>query len=184
MACDSAHTVEFSYIHDSHRTLVNWLVDFEIACWSNEALSSLTTILFAGYLVSSLFFVALADIVGRRPIIFCGLVLHLVLNVILNFVFEEGYLLTYMVLFGIRGPMAGQVAMMLYIEFISPEKRGYFSILSASIDGLINILAVLCYKYLQDWKWWFLFNDIEVALLLILFFFFVAESPRYYISRN
>ena len=110
--------------------------------------------------MSSLFFVALADIIGRRLIIFYGLVLHFILNITLNFVLREGYLFTYMVLFGVRGPMASQVAMILAFEFTSPERRAYFSIISASIDGVFSILVVVAYKYLQDWKSLFLFNDI------------------------
>ena len=80
--------------------------------------------------------------------------------------------------------MANQVGVVLLIESISPEKRGYFSVMAASLDGLFNTFIALGYKYMQDWKRWFLFNDIEVFLLLILIILFVSESPRYYISRN
>lgn len=160
VACDGSQTRSYSYIHDSHRTLVNWLVDFEIACWSKESLSWFGTIFFGGFLLGSLVFLSLADKIGRRPLVLCGLVVHLILNITLNYVRSKGYLFAYLVLFGLRVPMANQVAALLLIEFISPEKRGYFSIMTASLDGLFNTFIALGYKYWQDWKRWYLFNDI------------------------
>ena len=102
-ACDSG---DYSYVHSSDKTLVNWLVDFELACWSKEELSWLSTIFFGGFLIGSLIILPLADVVGRRPLILTGLIIHLTINIILNFVHKMGYLYPYLVIFGIRVPMA------------------------------------------------------------------------------
>ncbi len=52
------------------------------------------------------------------------------------------------------------------------------------LDGFANILIALGYKYLKDWKYWYLINDIEAFILLWLLIFLIPESPRYYISRG
>lgn len=122
-ACDSAVTSSYQYIHDSDVTLQNWVVTFELACESEGTISWLSTFFFAGFLIGSAVFISLADKIGRKPIALLGLVVHLALNISINYISSYAYLIVYVILFGIRVPMASHVPYMILMELVSPKYR-------------------------------------------------------------
>ena len=80
--------------------------------------------------------------------------------------------------------MASHVPYMILMELVSPKYRSQFSLMVNGIDGFANIFIALGFKYLQNWRTWFLINDIEVALIFIVILVFLPESPRYLISTG
>lgn len=113
-----------------------------------------------------------------------GLLAHLALNIGINFTDNYYLLIGYIVLIGIRIPMASHVPYMLLMEFVSPAYRSWFSAMVNGIDGFANLFIALGFKYLQDWHMWFLINDIEVGIIFLLALFWLPESPRYLISQK
>ncbi len=160
------------------------MVDFDLACQSEGTISWLSTIYFSGFFTGSVIFLVLADIIGRKPIMLLGLLIHIALNISINYITSYTYLVIYLVLFGIRIPMASHVPYMLLMELVSPKYRSQFSVLVNGIDGLGNLFIALGFKYLQDWKLWFVINDIETGLILLSAIIFLPESPRYLISKS
>ena len=51
------------------------------------------------------------------------------------------------------------------------------------IDGGFNAIIAIGFKYMRDWKRWYLFNDIEVGIVFICALVFLPESPRYLITN-
>ena len=183
-ACDSSKTSSFEYLTDTDHTLVNWVVTFKLACVSDERISLEGTYFFAGFLVSAAIFPSLADLVGRKPIILSGLLLHIAINLALQWITSEAFLIVYLVLLGIRLPMASHVSFLLLMEYLPPSRRACFGNFVSAFDGGFSIFIALAFYYLRDWHIWFFIVDGENLLLFLSFLIFIPESPRYLISKR
>ena len=183
-ACDSPDVDHFEYIHDTSRTLVNWVVTFELGCEKKSTLNSLGSSYFGGYLASSVIFMTLADYVGRRPIVIAGLILHMVINISVLFVRNFAFLFVYIGLMGLRTPMASHINYMALMEQVEEGVRPYFSLTNNGFDGLGNTIVALVYCFLGYWFPWFIADTAAVAVLFLLQLFFMQESPRYLMARK
>ena len=179
-ACHDPQVVSYKYSEDPSKGLVNWVVDFNLACYSDGDFSNLSTTYFAGYCLACAIFLPLSDCVGRRPVIIVGLIIHLISNVLIFTVGSWPFLFVYNAAIGLRSPMAGQTAFLLLIEFTGIKWRSLFTALFNSIDGSLYLWISLGYKYIGDWRTWFYMNEAIVAVALLFLIFFYPESPRFY----
>lgn len=183
-ACDSKQTSHFDYLHNTDTTLVNWIVDFKLACSSDASISLEGTYFFAGFLVSAAVFPTLSDIVGRKPIILAGLVFHIAINLAIQFWHNQAFLIAYLVLLGIRLPMASHTAFLLLAEYSPPPRRALFANLVSAFDGGFTIFISLGFYYLRNWIDWFYIVDAQNIALFFGFLIFIPESPRYLMARR
>lgn len=138
----------FNYIHDPDVTLVNWIVDFKLACWNKHYLGLLGTSYFGGFLLGSFFMMAFGDHIRRKVLIVIGLAMHLICNIAIFFVTSPGYLYFYMTIVGLRTPFSGHLAYVLMIELIDSYYRPLFGLINSGFNGGSVLIIAIAFKYL------------------------------------
>ncbi|XP_060189693.1 organic cation/carnitine transporter 7-like [Lycium barbarum] len=142
--------------------------------------SLMTTIVFAGMLIGAIFWGSFSDTYGRRKGLLSVAIVITVSAALSAFSPNYNWLLAVrmMVGFGIGGQ---SVYGSWFLEFVPPQNRGMWSIISTGFwtTGTIleAILALIVMPRL-GWKWLLALSSIPSFAALLLFVFTV-ESPRY-----
>ena len=174
----------FSYPQSSHDSLINWVVDYQLACRPAAFVSLLGTTLFAGFFIGSLLFLPLADKLGRKPIVLAGLVIQLLALIILFAVDDLTYLFIFCAIIGLRAPMTSQTAYLLLSELVTPSWREFSSTYFNGIDSALPLVLGLVFLLIQNWVPLFISITVFISLLIPLIAIYVPESPRFYIAKR
>ncbi|XP_023230328.1 carcinine transporter-like [Centruroides sculpturatus] len=138
---------------------------------------------YIGGIIGSLWFGYMGDKWGRKPAYITAVVFYLGASVLSCFPTNYAAYILYRGLVGVTFPASFQIPLVIVMEIMSPDKRTrdgmlsniYFSVGLALTAGIAYILR----------KWFTIALATSLPLLfLCITFFFVAESPRWLISKN
>ncbi len=155
-----------------------------MVCTNDNSLTMLGSVFFIGFTVGSLFWLILADKIGRKPIIHYGLVGHAILVLLILLIPYAEVIYLFMALQGIQVATTSQVAYVLLLEMVPTNRRSLYCAMLNTLDGgLSSMLLPLFYYLVGDWRILFFFN-LFVTVAVFIMLFFVTESPRYYLSLH
>lgn len=88
-----------------------------------------------------------------------GLILHIAIDLLLLLLPKKLYILyAYMLLLGIRAPMASHVVCVINYEYGVTKIRGYLTATTTLLDNVTGILLAVFFYYVGDWRIVFWFN--------------------------
>ncbi len=167
-ACDSALTASFTLNKDETR-LHNWVTTFDLVCTPESQLSLLGMTFFITFTIGSMVWLALADKLGRKPIIFYGLLFHAGIVLILLFVEFPEAIYIFMGLQGIQVATSCQVAYVLLLEMVPSSSRSFYcAALNAMDGGVSSILLPIFYYFVGNWRILFIYNFLVTAAVFVL----------------
>ncbi len=122
----------------------------------------------------------MADLLGRKPVILLGFLLHIVIMTLLLFCQGIKAMLYIMIfLLGFKSLMNSQIAYILLLETVAANKRNLYGSFIITLDSCWQILTVLYYYIFMDWKP-LVYSTVALTLLLLLIFWkYIPESPKY-----
>lgn len=151
-------------------------------CYSSSRTSLTGTLYFIGFLIGSILWLRVADLVGRKWLVVGGLVLHIVNQLIYIIKLNTTTLYIAIVIFGFKGAITILVSYLLLVEIVSPKFRAVFCALSNGIDGSSNAWLPLVYQFGKSFWILYWMNFILAITLLTPMIFFIPESPKFLIG--
>ncbi|XP_036364180.1 solute carrier family 22 member 4 isoform X2 [Octopus sinensis] len=157
--------------------------EFGLVCENNWLRSTLQSVYFAGHLVGSIVFGALADRFGRRPILLLANACLVVSGV--TKIFIPSFII-FLILYWIQASANIGITVSTYaliMEFTSSELRAPVNFVFMCATAVIAIFLTGFAYAISDWRT----LELTACLLPIMVFFiwtFVPESPRWFIGRK
>ena len=130
---------------DTSESLYNWAYDMELFCTSSFEIGLFGSLYFVGFMLGSLTLLRLADIFGRRPIYFLGIVLHLASLTLAIFI--ESLLSRYLCIaaLGVATAITVNCTFVYMLELVPANRQNLLGGFPHALDGL-NI--AFCTLYL------------------------------------
>lgn len=163
------------YRYDTDVSISNLITDYGLLCAEKSEIGLIGLFLFLGIIIGALIFPRAADLMGRKPVILLGFLLHIV--IMLLFLFCQGIkemLYVSIFLLGFKSLMNSQIAYILLLETVAADKRNQYGSIIITLDSIWQILIVAYYYVFMDWKPLLL---MIVLLTFVLFFVFWKLIP-------
>lgn len=162
------------YRYDTDVSISNLITDYGLLCAEKSEIGLIGLFLFSGIIVGSLIFPRASDLIGRKPVILLGFLLHII--IMLLFLFCQGVkIMLYVCIFllGFKSLMNSQIAYILLLETVSSDKRNQYGSMIITLDSIWQILIVAYYYMFMDWKPLLLMIVALTFLLLLIFWRFI-----------
>ena len=125
------------YRYDEFGTISNPITDYDLLCADKSAIGLIGLCFFAGIIVGALIFPRAADIVGRKPVILLGFILHVgIMGALLFCQGLKPVLYIAVFLLGLKALMNSHIAYVLLMEIVPAGKRNQYGSLILTLDSL------------------------------------------------
>ena len=168
---------------DTTRSIINWLVTFNLYCEPASTYQFMQYLFFVGFFIGIVFMAPLSDYFGRKAMI---LISSIILSLAyLKLVFSKE-LVTWAAVLLFSGSCAGLFysVCVIYLSEIATQQSAVLYIcafhLSFPASGIIVALILL---YSPDWKTPATILAI-VPLVIISYFAYIVESPRFLAAKG
>ncbi|XP_038058625.1 organic cation transporter protein-like [Patiria miniata] len=171
------------WVYDTSQYKTTITNEFDLVCDKKGAVSFLQSIFFAGFLVGSVVFGSLADLLGRKPTIYIASALLLLASI--GNVFSPNVIVYMVMRFCIGAGVMGAflAAYVLVTEYIGPSKRALVGVaLQAFFAFGLTVLPLLAYS-IRTWRLLQLVIALPTVLYFLLFFY-MPESARWQMSKG
>ncbi|XP_048736781.1 organic cation transporter protein-like [Ostrea edulis] len=182
--------------NDSLKPCTEWVYDisvftstinsqFNLVCDQKLMRSHAVMAYFIGTVVSTVLFVPLGDIVGRRYMVCISTTLTFIANIAMPFS-TSVYMFSACRFFdGFCGNCLYMASFIIAMEFVGPKKRLHAGTCILLVYCLGEFILLLLGYFLRDWKWLQLVLAVPMAVPLLYWWPKVLpESPRWLISRR
>jgi MFS family permease len=179
LACSSDYISKV----DTQKSIVNWMVDYNLICSRSYISEVMSYIYFGGCILSAIIISPLADKFGRKAMLIAIMLAYFLVT--LKAISSDDFISLIFVLIA-SGLFTGSyynIAIMHIIESTSLHNRGWYASLlfsSAPIGGFIVAPLIGIYR---DWKLVSAIISVS-AFILTISLAFTKNSPRYYIAKN
>ena len=173
----------YDYKKNTEKSLNNFAFTFDLYCENNIYLEIMSSSLFIGIILSTLFFSTIPDKYGRLNIykIMClGLAIT---NISLFFTTGPYHLILSFFLVGICSFLL-TMKMPLICEFMSKQNSGLIMSLSNISTPLSGIIVTLHFMFINDWRNLILMNMLVSLIVAYFVFVYLVESPRWLNSQH
>ncbi|XP_071501087.1 organic cation transporter protein-like [Diadema antillarum] len=177
IACDQG----WEYDRSQYKSSI--VTEFDLVCGNEDLTDISQSVFYGGYLVGSIVFGSLADIVGRWWTLMACLVLRLIAGVALAFSPTWPVYAVMRFFQGAAGISIYIITFVLGTEFVGPSKRNVVGIVVVIPFALGYMLLALLAYLLRYWKTLELVATAPTVAFLVLMFF-LPESMRWQISQG
>eukprot|EP00826_Nyctotherus_ovalis_P004827 TRINITY_DN1106_c0_g1_i9.p1 TRINITY_DN1106_c0_g1~~TRINITY_DN1106_c0_g1_i9.p1 ORF type:complete len:505 (-),score=83.51 TRINITY_DN1106_c0_g1_i9:67-1581(-) len=168
---------------DINKSIVNWLVSFDLYCDSENTFWLYENLFFVGFFLGCLIVVPISDFFGRKfMILFSSIVISLAY---LKLIFTKGAV-TWAVVLLVSGAFVSlyYVTVLAYLSEVILQNTAVFYIagihLGFPISGFVSTILL---QNSPNWKTPATLMSV-IPLLIIAYFAYVVESPRYLAMRR
>ena len=134
------------YRFNTETGLENWITLIpEMLCYSSTKLTLTGTMYFIGFLIGSILWLRITDIVGRKWLVVGGVILHILTQLIYIIHLDVTTLYLATCLLGFKAAITNLVTYLLLVEMVSPGFRAVFCALANGFDGGSNLWLPLAY---------------------------------------
>lgn len=155
--------------------------EWQLVCDRSSLTKIITTIQMCGVLLGALFTGQMADIFGRRKVLFLAYLMMLVVSLCSAFspVWQVFAVLRFLTCGLVGGVMV--VNFVLPLEFVTPSWRTFCGCVGFWAVGLMTL--ALWGFFIRDWKVLVIATSLT-GLPMLLSWWFVPESPRWLLSKG
>ena len=171
------NTTLYSISKNPKKSIINWSYAFDLYCESESYNTILTSIIFIGGILGSLFILPLPDKYGRailKYIALASLILHLNLLCIVGPI--------HIISINFMGGMISQIfpiGYALFIEFFPKNKNGILVGILNAIYSLTGVLFCLFFLFAHNWRLLFLITSVIHSYYTYITIKYFIESPRW-----
>lgn len=154
------------------------MTEMNLICEEDYKIGLLGTIIFFGFMLSSVTLMPTADILGRKPVLIATATISTLSVFFLMFVQNMTYVYIGLFFFGFTALVRGTTSYVYVIE-LAPEhlEKTYVMILTAAEKIIIMFIPLLFYIF-RDWKY-----NLSLYLLVsatcTIYLFWIPESPKF-----
>ena len=116
-------------------------------CYSSSRMTLTGTMYFIGFLIGSILWLRVTDLVGRKWLVVGGVLLHIVTQLIYIIKLNIVSLYIATCLLGFKAAITNLVTYLLLVEIVSPNFRAIFCALANGFDGASNAWLPLAYEF-------------------------------------
>ena len=167
----------YSISKNPKKSIINWSYTFYLYCERESYNTILTSIIFIGGILGSLFILPLPDKYGRailKYIALVSLILHLNLLCIVGPI--------HIIFINFMGGMISQIfpiGYALFIEFFPKNKNGILVGILNAVYSLTGVLFCLFFLFANNWRLLFLITSVIHSYYTYITIKYFIESPRW-----
>lgn len=182
--CKLAEVQRSNCTYNWNNTRQNLITKFHLDCDHKATIGLFGTSFNVGRMISAVIILSVADIFGRRPVIFLNFFLCFLMNwalVFINTTYVEIYV--WMFFSGLSNPGASTMCYVAMSEMVGPSQRATFGAL-LFISDLINMWTTpLLFYFFDSWTYYPMFFGI-VQFFLFFLLPFIPETPRFLVTKR
>lgn len=162
----------------SKLSVVNIITEMDLVCEEDYKIGLLGSLVFLGFMLSSLTIMPFADIFGRKPILIVTAVVSTGASFMILFVRDMYYLYILLFMFGMTVLVRGTTSYVYVMEMVPESAQQTYVMILSCLEKLQVCMIPLCFYYTQDWKY-----NVSiyfcVSSLCTVFLLWLPESPKF-----
>lgn len=163
----------------------NFITDFQMECATPYHIGLIGSSYFLGFMLGSIIFAPLADIIGRKRVIMLGAAMFFFTMLFMLFVANTvNGLYLGMFLIGFRTSANSQIVYVMITEYTDMKSRVYFCIFCNVLESVMNLFNGFYYTVGGHYKVLYYFGAILSFILVIWTYLWIPESPRYLKTKD
>ena len=173
--CDSSL---YQISKNPKKSIINWNYTFELYCQNESYNTIISSIIFVGGMLGTLFILPLPDKYGREKVLKYSSLISLVLHLNMLFCFGPKHL----ILINFIGGMFGQICSLgygLFTEFFPKNRNGYLIGIYNAIFPFGGILLSLFFLLPIHWRYLYMITVLIHCYYTYITFTYFIESPRW-----
>lgn len=158
----------------------NFITEYHMECASPSEIGFIASSYFLGWMIGSLIFSPLSDLLGRKKSIIAGLLLYFFGTLYLLLIAHDKIgLYIGMFLVGVRTSPNSSLVYILITEYTDMKSRPFYTITCLLLKNVMHLLGGIYYSLGGHYKPLLYFGTALSFILSIWTYFGIPESPRY-----
>jgi putative MFS transporter len=176
--CDSSL---YEIKKNPQKSINNWSYTFDLYCERESYNTIMTSIIFVGGMIGTLFILPLPDKYGRSKILKLVTLISLILH--FNLLFSSGPI--HLILINFIGGIFSQIFALgyaLFTEFFPKNKNGLYIGIYNGIYSFIGVLLCFFFMYSSNWRYLYIITCLAHCYYTYITIKYFIESPRWLYS--